>query len=65
MLKACLLFMDIMIAEVREGRFSSSVFKSVLMSRNGGSGQGNVTTRTGCPPVLPGRSSFGVGEKKI
>lgn len=30
MLKACLLFMDIMIAEFREGRFSSYSFKSVF-----------------------------------
>lgn len=29
-LKACLLFMDIMIAEVREGRFLSSSFNSFL-----------------------------------
>lgn len=30
MLKACLLFMDIMIADVGEGRFSSSSFNSVF-----------------------------------
>lgn len=68
MLKACLLFMDIMIAEVREGRFKSSLFKSVfalvtldVLKRKA---VGETSQRTGNPPVLPGRSSFGV-EKKI